>query len=287
MPCWCSGRRSSTSRSGASPESGGSLDFGEGVGSLGIQRADVYEPPVWPPEPGRPGMQLHLEVEVSDLAAAVAHAVELGATVADSSHRTTCGSCSTPPATRSASTPDRRSGPSPAPRRDSPSSPPRRFPTWTAENSHFGVTQPASSRSRFLRAADSQCSRPYAVWNSCPRPARSRSTAARPRGEVGVGEVGVLAADAGDVRVVPLARRRQDPQVGVAERLPGEIVGGRVVGLGEPDQPGHLVGVRRTGQGLLGPDRAALLGVALPVVDRVVEPRGQTGGPGRSRPPPT
>ena len=64
-------------------ESGGSLDFGEGVGSLGVQKADVYEPPVWPPEPGSQGMQLHLEVEVSDLEVAVAHAVELGATVAE------------------------------------------------------------------------------------------------------------------------------------------------------------------------------------------------------------
>lgn len=63
-------------------ESGGSLDLGEGVGSLAVQRAEVYEPPVWPPEPGRPGMQLHLEVEVTDLEVAVEHAVELGATVA-------------------------------------------------------------------------------------------------------------------------------------------------------------------------------------------------------------
>jgi hypothetical protein len=64
-------------------ESGGSLDLGEGVGSLSVQKAEVYEPPVWPPEPGRQGMQLHLEVEVTDLQAAVAHAVELGARVAE------------------------------------------------------------------------------------------------------------------------------------------------------------------------------------------------------------
>jgi catechol 2,3-dioxygenase-like lactoylglutathione lyase family enzyme len=64
-------------------EEGGSLDFGEGVGSFGVQKAEVYEPPVWPPVPGKPGMQLHVEVEVSDLAAAVEHAVELGATLAD------------------------------------------------------------------------------------------------------------------------------------------------------------------------------------------------------------
>ncbi len=64
-------------------ESGGSLDMGEGVASLAVQKAEVYEPPVWPAEPGKPGMQLHLEVEVSDLEAAVAHAVELGATEAE------------------------------------------------------------------------------------------------------------------------------------------------------------------------------------------------------------
>lgn len=63
-------------------DSGGSLDFGEGVGYLTVQRAEVYEPPVWPPEPGRQGMQMHLDVEVTDLAAALEHAVELGATVA-------------------------------------------------------------------------------------------------------------------------------------------------------------------------------------------------------------
>jgi catechol 2,3-dioxygenase-like lactoylglutathione lyase family enzyme len=64
-------------------DDGGSLDLGEGVGYLAVQRAEVYRPPVWPPEPGRPGMQLHLDIEVTDLAAATAHAIELGATLAD------------------------------------------------------------------------------------------------------------------------------------------------------------------------------------------------------------
>ena len=64
-------------------EDGGALDFGQGVAYLAIQKAEVYEPPVWPPEPGRPGMQLHLEVQVSDLEAAVDHAVELGARLAE------------------------------------------------------------------------------------------------------------------------------------------------------------------------------------------------------------
>jgi hypothetical protein len=64
-------------------DTGGSLDLGEGVGYLAVQRAEVYQAPVWPPEPGSQGMQLHLDVEVTDLAAAVAHAVELGATEAE------------------------------------------------------------------------------------------------------------------------------------------------------------------------------------------------------------
>ena len=49
----------------------------------GRQKAESYEPPVWPPEPGKQGMQMHIEVEVDDLAAAVEHAVELGARVAE------------------------------------------------------------------------------------------------------------------------------------------------------------------------------------------------------------
>jgi hypothetical protein len=64
-------------------ETGGALDLGEGVAFLAVQRAEVHEPPVWPPEPGKQGMQLHLDVEVSDLEVSVAHAVELGARVAD------------------------------------------------------------------------------------------------------------------------------------------------------------------------------------------------------------
>ncbi|MGH3510538.1 MAG: VOC family protein [Nocardioidaceae bacterium] len=64
-------------------DSGGALDFGQGVAYLAIQRADVYERPVWPAESGRQGMQLHLDFEVSDLQAAVAHAVELGAEQAE------------------------------------------------------------------------------------------------------------------------------------------------------------------------------------------------------------
>ncbi len=64
-------------------ENGGSLDLEEGVAYLSVQKAEVYEPPVWPAEPGKQGMQLHLDVEVTDLAAATEHAIELGATLAE------------------------------------------------------------------------------------------------------------------------------------------------------------------------------------------------------------
>ncbi len=64
-------------------DDGGALDFGEGVGYLAVQRAEVYEPPVWPVSAGQQGMQLHLDFEVSDLAAAIEHALELGARLAD------------------------------------------------------------------------------------------------------------------------------------------------------------------------------------------------------------
>ena len=62
---------------------GVALDAGEGVGYLAVQRADVYERPVWPPRPGSQGMQLHLDFEVSDLEEAVAQALELGAELAE------------------------------------------------------------------------------------------------------------------------------------------------------------------------------------------------------------
>lgn len=64
-------------------DSGGSLDFGEGVAYLSVQRAEEYERPVWPAEPRSQGIQLHLDFEVEDIEAAVAHAIELGAEQAD------------------------------------------------------------------------------------------------------------------------------------------------------------------------------------------------------------
>jgi catechol 2,3-dioxygenase-like lactoylglutathione lyase family enzyme len=55
-------------------------DGGTGL-SFQIERDRV--PPVWPAGPGDPRMQLHLDIEVDDLDAAVGLAVEAGATVAE------------------------------------------------------------------------------------------------------------------------------------------------------------------------------------------------------------
>jgi catechol 2,3-dioxygenase-like lactoylglutathione lyase family enzyme len=55
----------------------------DGVAYLGFQPSPEYVPPVWPPAEGAQQMMLHLDIEVSDLDTAVAHAVDLGARVAD------------------------------------------------------------------------------------------------------------------------------------------------------------------------------------------------------------
>jgi hypothetical protein len=47
--------------------------------NLGFQTETHYVRPVWPAEPGRPQMSMHLEIQVDDLAEAVAHALSVGA----------------------------------------------------------------------------------------------------------------------------------------------------------------------------------------------------------------
>ncbi len=64
-------------------EEGGSLDVGEGVAYLAVQRNPAYVRPTWPAARGEQAMQLHLDFEVTDLAAETARAVGLGAVVAD------------------------------------------------------------------------------------------------------------------------------------------------------------------------------------------------------------
>lgn len=49
---------------------------------LGFQSSPGYVPPAWPAADGRQQMMMHIDIAVDDLAAAVAEAVELGATVA-------------------------------------------------------------------------------------------------------------------------------------------------------------------------------------------------------------
>ena len=53
-----------------------------GVAYLAVQGSPQYVPPVWPPVDGSRQMMLHLDLEVGDLDAAIADAVELGATLA-------------------------------------------------------------------------------------------------------------------------------------------------------------------------------------------------------------
>jgi hypothetical protein len=62
---------------------GAVLDLGEGVAYLSIQYNPDYVRPVWPGVPGSQQMMLHLDFEVTDLQAAVARALELGAQMPD------------------------------------------------------------------------------------------------------------------------------------------------------------------------------------------------------------
>ena len=55
----------------------------DGGTGLSFQTEDIYVPPVWPAAPGEQQMQLHLDIQVDDLAAGVAWALENGATQAD------------------------------------------------------------------------------------------------------------------------------------------------------------------------------------------------------------
>ncbi len=54
----------------------------DGSLKIEIQWEEHYLAPVWPTEPGRPQMMIHLDIGSDDRTAAVAWAVECGATVA-------------------------------------------------------------------------------------------------------------------------------------------------------------------------------------------------------------
>jgi catechol 2,3-dioxygenase-like lactoylglutathione lyase family enzyme len=53
------------------------------VSYIGFNTSAEYVRPVWPPVEGSQQMMMHVDVEVDDLEAAVADAIELGATAAD------------------------------------------------------------------------------------------------------------------------------------------------------------------------------------------------------------
>jgi len=60
-----------------------SLKSPTGGAGLSFQTNRTYVRPTWPAHPGDQQMQLHLDIEVDDLAAAGDHALRAGATLAD------------------------------------------------------------------------------------------------------------------------------------------------------------------------------------------------------------
>jgi catechol 2,3-dioxygenase-like lactoylglutathione lyase family enzyme len=64
-------------------DEGAAMAPADGVAYLAIQLERDYVRPTWPAAPGTQQMMLHLDFEVVDLQAAVAHALELGAELPD------------------------------------------------------------------------------------------------------------------------------------------------------------------------------------------------------------
>jgi catechol 2,3-dioxygenase-like lactoylglutathione lyase family enzyme len=65
------------------PDFVGIAPMGDHVEYFAFQRSPEYVPPVWPPQDGKQQMMAHLDVEVPDLDAAEAAAVQAGARVAE------------------------------------------------------------------------------------------------------------------------------------------------------------------------------------------------------------
>jgi len=59
------------------------IDAGEGVVGITFHLKEDYVRPVWPNTPDEQQMMMHLDFEVSDLAAATAYALEHGAELAE------------------------------------------------------------------------------------------------------------------------------------------------------------------------------------------------------------
>lgn len=55
----------------------------DGGTGLAFQTEPWYRPPVWPEQAGQPEKMLHLDIQVDDLEAAVAHAIDAGARLAE------------------------------------------------------------------------------------------------------------------------------------------------------------------------------------------------------------
>ena len=64
-------------------DEGAAMAPSDGVAYLAVQLERDYVRPTWPAAPGTQQMMLHLDFEVVDLEAAVAHALELGAELPD------------------------------------------------------------------------------------------------------------------------------------------------------------------------------------------------------------
>ena len=110
MLCWRSGRRSWTCRSGARSTSRVARSTSARAWALSrVQKAEVYEPPVWPPEPGTSGDAAAPRGRgLRPRGRGRARASSSARPWRRTSRRTTYGCCSTPPGIPSASTPEPR-----------------------------------------------------------------------------------------------------------------------------------------------------------------------------------
>lgn len=79
---WQIGYRNTNDPGGEGEAGWVTLETPPGAMGLCFQGADWYEPPIWPEQPGAQAKMMHFEIGVTDLVAAIAHAVEAGARVA-------------------------------------------------------------------------------------------------------------------------------------------------------------------------------------------------------------
>ena len=58
------------------------VGHGDDYFRLTFEKDEHHQRPVWPSEPGKPPIQMHLDIRVTDLEGAVEHAVACGAELA-------------------------------------------------------------------------------------------------------------------------------------------------------------------------------------------------------------